>query len=45
MVGTSFPVVMPDPSGKPLAGELYTVDDATLARLDRLEREGARTTA
>ncbi len=40
MVGTSFPVVMPDPSGKPVAGELYTVDDATLARLDQLEREG-----
>jgi gamma-glutamylcyclotransferase (GGCT)/AIG2-like uncharacterized protein YtfP len=40
MVGTSFPVIMPDPSGKPVAGELYTVDDATLARLDQLEREG-----
>ena len=40
MVWTSFPVVMPDPSGKPVAGELYTVDDATLARLDQLEREG-----
>ena len=40
MVETSFPVIMPDPSGKPVAGELYTVDDATLARLDRLEREG-----
>jgi gamma-glutamylaminecyclotransferase len=39
MVGTSFPVIMPDPSGKPVAGELYTVDDATLARLDQLERE------
>ena len=40
MVETSFPVIMPDPSGKPVAGELYTVDDATLARLDQLEREG-----
>jgi gamma-glutamylcyclotransferase (GGCT)/AIG2-like uncharacterized protein YtfP len=40
MVGTSFPVIMPDPSGKPVAGELYTVDNATLARLDQLEREG-----
>ena len=40
MVGTSFPVIVPDPSGKPVAGELYTVDDATLARLDQLEREG-----
>jgi len=40
MVGTSFPVIMPDPSGKPVAGEIYSVDDATLARLDELEREG-----
>jgi gamma-glutamylaminecyclotransferase len=40
LVGTSFPVIMPDPSGKPVAGEIYTVDDATLARLDQLEREG-----
>ena len=40
MVGTSFPVIMPDPSGKPVAGKIYTVDDATLARLDQLEREG-----
>jgi gamma-glutamylaminecyclotransferase len=36
----SFPVIMPDPSGKPVAGEIYAVDDATLARLDQLEREG-----
>jgi gamma-glutamylcyclotransferase (GGCT)/AIG2-like uncharacterized protein YtfP len=40
MVETSFPVIMPDPGGKPVAGEIYTVDDATLARLDQLEREG-----
>ena len=40
MVETSFPVIMPDPSGKPVAGEIYAVDDATLARLDELEREG-----
>jgi gamma-glutamylcyclotransferase (GGCT)/AIG2-like uncharacterized protein YtfP len=40
MVETSFPVIMPDPSGKPVAGEIYAVDDATLARLDQLEREG-----
>jgi len=40
MVATSFPVIMPDPSGKPVAGEIFTVDDATLARLDQLEREG-----
>ena len=38
--GTNFPVIMPDPGGKPVAGELYTVDDVTLARLDQLEREG-----
>ena len=35
----SFPVIMPDPSGRPVAGEIYTVD-VTLVRLDRLEREG-----
>jgi gamma-glutamylcyclotransferase (GGCT)/AIG2-like uncharacterized protein YtfP len=40
MVATSFPAIMPDPSGKPVAGEVYAVDDATLARLDQLEREG-----
>ncbi len=40
MVATSFPAIMPDASGKPVAGELYDVDDATLARLDQLEREG-----
>ncbi len=40
MVEISFPVIMPDPSGKPVAGEIYAVDDATLARLDQLEREG-----
>lgn len=39
-VRSSFPVIMPDPSGKPVAGEIYSVDDATLARLDQLEREG-----
>jgi gamma-glutamylcyclotransferase (GGCT)/AIG2-like uncharacterized protein YtfP len=31
---------MPDSSGRPVAGEVYSVDDATLARLDQLEREG-----
>jgi gamma-glutamylaminecyclotransferase len=40
MIENGFPVVMPDPEGKPLAGEIFTVDDATLARLDQLEREG-----
>jgi gamma-glutamylcyclotransferase (GGCT)/AIG2-like uncharacterized protein YtfP len=41
MIENGFPVIMPDPEGKPLAGEIYTVDDETLARLDRLEREGS----
>ena len=40
MIENGFPVIMPDPEGKPLAGEIYTVDDETLARLDELEREG-----
>ncbi|KRR02867.1 gamma-glutamylcyclotransferase family protein [Bradyrhizobium valentinum] len=40
MIETGFPVILPDPEGKPLAGEIYTVDDETLARLDQLEREG-----
>jgi gamma-glutamylcyclotransferase (GGCT)/AIG2-like uncharacterized protein YtfP len=41
MIEKGFPVIMPDPEGKPLAGELYTVDEETLARLDQLEREGS----
>jgi gamma-glutamylcyclotransferase (GGCT)/AIG2-like uncharacterized protein YtfP len=41
MIENGFPVIMPDPGGKPLAGEIYTVDDETLARLDQLEREGS----
>ena len=40
MVAASVPVIMPDPSGRPVAGEVYSVDDATLARLDQLEHEG-----
>src|SRR5258707_6516478 len=40
MIENGFPVIMPDPEGKPLAGEIYAVDDETLARLDQLEREG-----
>ena len=39
-VGTSFPVIMHDASGKQVAGEIYIVDDGTLERLDQLEREG-----
>jgi gamma-glutamylcyclotransferase (GGCT)/AIG2-like uncharacterized protein YtfP len=38
--GISFPVIIPDPGGRPVAGEIYGVDDATLARLDQLERVG-----
>jgi gamma-glutamylaminecyclotransferase len=41
MIDNGFPVIMPDPQGKPLAGEIYNVDDETLARLDQLEREGS----
>jgi gamma-glutamylcyclotransferase (GGCT)/AIG2-like uncharacterized protein YtfP len=40
IIGTSFPVIMPDPSGKQVAGEIYDVDDDTLARFDQLERAG-----
>jgi gamma-glutamylaminecyclotransferase len=41
MIENGFPVIMPDPDGRPLAGEIYIVDDETLARLDQLEREGS----
>jgi gamma-glutamylcyclotransferase (GGCT)/AIG2-like uncharacterized protein YtfP len=41
MIENGFPVILADPEGKPLAGEIYTVDDVTLARLDQLEREGS----
>ena len=41
MIENGFPVIMPDPEGKPVAGEIYTVDDETLERLDQLEREGS----
>jgi gamma-glutamylaminecyclotransferase len=40
MIETGFPVIMPDPEGKPVSGEVYAVDDKTLERLDRQEREG-----
>jgi gamma-glutamylcyclotransferase (GGCT)/AIG2-like uncharacterized protein YtfP len=40
MIENGFPVILPDPKGKPLAGEIYIVDDDTLARLDQQEREG-----
>jgi gamma-glutamylcyclotransferase (GGCT)/AIG2-like uncharacterized protein YtfP len=40
MIATSFPVIMADATGKPVAGEIYSVDGTTLARLDQLEREG-----
>lgn len=41
MIENGFPIIMPDPEGKLLAGEIYTVDEETLARLDQLEREGS----
>ena len=41
MIENGFPVILPDPEGKPIAGEIYAVDDETLARLDQLEREGS----
>ena len=34
---TLFPVIRPSENGKPVAGEIYTVDDEVLERLDRLE--------
>jgi gamma-glutamylcyclotransferase (GGCT)/AIG2-like uncharacterized protein YtfP len=41
MIENGFPVIMPDPKGNALAGEIFIVDDDTLARLDQLEREGS----
>ena len=48
MIENGFPVVMPDPEGKPVAGEIYTVDDdvvastaALLARLGAFRKRGA----
>jgi gamma-glutamylaminecyclotransferase len=37
MVSGGFPVILPLNPGQSVAGELYHVDDATLARLDQLE--------
>ena len=37
MVSGGFPVILPLNAGQSVAGELYHVDDATLARLDQLE--------
>ncbi len=34
---TLFPVIRPNENGRPVAGEIYTVDDEVLERLDRLE--------
>lgn len=42
MATSGFPVILEakDGEGLPVAGELYHVNDETLARLDRLESEG-----
>ena len=37
MLEPSFPVVLDDPNGLQVAGEVYHVNDWTLAELDRLE--------
>jgi len=34
---TLFPVIRASENGKPVAGEIYTVEDEVLERLDRLE--------
>jgi gamma-glutamylcyclotransferase (GGCT)/AIG2-like uncharacterized protein YtfP len=41
MISVGFPIIMADENGKQVSGEIYTVDDGTLARLDGLEREGS----
>jgi gamma-glutamylcyclotransferase (GGCT)/AIG2-like uncharacterized protein YtfP len=41
MIEKGFPMIMPDPEGKPIAGEIHTIDDQTLARLDQRKREGS----
>jgi gamma-glutamylcyclotransferase (GGCT)/AIG2-like uncharacterized protein YtfP len=41
MVAREFPVLLEvDSGGRQISGELFEVDDATLARLDELEKEG-----
>jgi gamma-glutamylaminecyclotransferase len=40
MISTNFPVILEDGDGKPVRGEIYDVDDRTLAALDRLEGNG-----
>lgn len=40
MINVGYPVIMPEENGHPVAGEVYAVDDETLARLDRLESVG-----
>jgi gamma-glutamylcyclotransferase (GGCT)/AIG2-like uncharacterized protein YtfP len=40
MISPSFPVIFDDPEGKPVSGEAWYVDDATLARLDQCESVG-----
>jgi gamma-glutamylcyclotransferase (GGCT)/AIG2-like uncharacterized protein YtfP len=40
MYNVGFPVLRPADDGKSVFGEVYDVDDDTLANLDRLEGEG-----
>lgn len=40
MISASFPVILDKKDGWPVHGEIYHVNDETLASLDRLERVG-----
>jgi gamma-glutamylcyclotransferase (GGCT)/AIG2-like uncharacterized protein YtfP len=40
MLNSGFPVLRPSPTGYPVSGEVFEVDDATVASLDHLEGEG-----
>ena len=40
MIAVGFPVITLSSAGHPVRGEIYAVNEATVARLDRLEGEG-----